>query len=79
MEATIAVAAASKRRAQLVSALSLTAKVIEETTCLRKSLFIIHTLGGVRGMQHFVSIGRSVFFKKDGSLGIISHPFNLLT
>ena len=78
MEATIAVAAASKRRAQLVSALSLTAKVIEETTCLRKSLFIIHTLG-VGGMQHFVSIGRSVFFKKDGSLGIISHPFNLLT
>ena len=49
MEATIAVAAASKRRAQLVSALFLTAKVIE-TTCLGKSLFIIHTLG-VGGMQ----------------------------
>ena len=77
MEATIAVAAASKRRAQLVSALSLTTKVIE-TTCLGKSLFIIHTLG-VGGMQYFVSIGRSVFLKKDASLGIISHPFNLLT
>ena len=50
----------------------------EETTCLRKSFFYhTHTLG-IERMQYFVSIGRSVFLKKDASLGIISYRFNLL-